>query len=120
MQILSKVPTSAFFDYLGPLSKWIFSTYRQNLQKSLFSILEAVVRFYVLIFELRIFSGLRRMAIRFASPPFPKSVSLACCIFVGWPFVACYTCSIVFFLLLIFKLLIASNAVGFYWQLVDQ
>ena len=34
---------------------------------------------------------------RFASRHFPKSVIIACCIFVGRPMIACYACSIVIF-----------------------
>ena len=90
----AKKPNLAIFDYMGPLSKSIFSTYRQNLDKSSVNFLGKVVRNMVLNVELSIFAGLRGGR-RFASRLFPKSMTLASCNFVGRPFVACYACSIV-------------------------
>ena len=89
IQFSEKVPILAIFDYLGPLSKSIFSTYRQNFKKSLVSFLGIVVRNIVLNFEFSISAGLRRGS-RFASRHFPKPVISASCNFVGRPFVACY------------------------------
>ena len=59
IQFSARVPILAIFDYLGPHSKSIFSTYRQNFKKSLVSFLEKVVRNILLSFELSISSGLR-------------------------------------------------------------
>ena len=73
----------------------IFSTYRQNFEKSPVSFLGDVVRNIVLNFELSIFK--KGGGSRFASRHFPKSVILASCNFVGRPFLACYACSIVIF-----------------------
>ena len=49
----------AIFGYLGPHSKSIFSTYKQNFQKFLVIFLEEVSRNIVLNFELSDSSGLR-------------------------------------------------------------
>ena len=95
VQFPAKVPILANFGHLGPPSKSIFSTYRQNFEKSLVSFLGEVVRNIVLNFELSISAGLRGGGSRFASRHFPKSVILASCNFVGRPFVAYYACSIV-------------------------
>ena len=68
-----------------------------------------VVKNIVLNFEFFISSGLRwGGASRFASRYIPKSVSLASCNFVGWPFEASYASSAVtfFLLLIIFWLLV--------------
>ena len=59
IQFSAKVPILAIFDYLGPPSKSIFSTYRQNFEKSSVSFLEEVVMNIVLNFELSISAGLR-------------------------------------------------------------
>ena len=59
IQFSAKVPILAIFDYLGPHSKSIFSTYRQNFKKSLVCFLGDVVRNFVLNFELSISAGLR-------------------------------------------------------------
>ena len=59
IQFSAKVPILAIFDYLGPLSKSIFSTYRQNFEKSLVSFLGEVVRNIVLNFQLSIFKKVR-------------------------------------------------------------
>ena len=96
IQFSAKVPILAIFDYLGPRSKSIFSTYRQNFKKSLVSFLGEVVRNIVLNFEPSISSGLRG-GCRFASRHFPRPVILASCNFVGRPFIACYACSVVIF-----------------------
>ena len=93
----AKVPFLAIFDYLGPSSKSIFSTYRQNFKKSSVSFLGEVVRNIVLTFEASIFKKVRGGASRFASRHFPKSVILASCNFVGRPIVAHNACSIVIF-----------------------
>ena len=97
IQFSAKVPILAIFDYLGPHSKSIFSTYRQNSKKSLVSFLGEVVRNIVLTFQLSIFKNLRGGASHFASRHFPKSVILASCNFVERPFVVCCACSIVIF-----------------------
>ena len=55
-----KVLILAIFDYLGPPSKSIFSTYRQNSKKSSVSFLGKVVRNIVLSFEFSIFKKVRR------------------------------------------------------------
>ena len=86
----------AIFDYLGPHSKSIFSTYRQNFKKSLVSFLGEVVRNFVWNFEFSISSGLRGGS-RFAGRHFPKTVILASYNFAGRPFIACYACFFVFF-----------------------
>ena len=51
-----------------------------------------VARNSVLKFELSVFQTVR-IASRFASRRFPKTVIAAICNFVGRPVVACYTCS---------------------------
>ena len=94
--IYRKIPILAIFDYLGPPSKSIFSTYRQNFKKSSVKFLGEVVSSIVLNFELCISSGLRGGS-RFASRHFPKTAILAMCNFVRRPFKACYTCLIVIF-----------------------
>ena len=113
IQFLAKVPILAIFGYLGPRSKSILSTYKQNFEKSLVNFLGEVVKNLVLNFELSIFAGLWGGS-PFASRHFPKSVILASCNFMGRAFVACYACSIVFFVLPDNKLLIASNEMDFY------
>ena len=95
--IFRKSTLLAIFDYLGPSSKSIFSTYRQNFEKSLVSFLGEVVRNIVLNFQFSIFKRVQGGASRFSSRHFPKSVILASCNFAGRPFVACYACSIVIF-----------------------
>ena len=97
IQFLVKVPILAIFDYLGPHSKSIFSTYRQNFEKSSVNFLKEVARNIVSNFGLSIFKIVRGVS-RFSSRLFPKSVISASCHFVGRPFVACYVCSIVIFL----------------------
>ena len=97
IQFSAKVSILAIFDYLGPPSKSIFSTYRRNFKKSLVSFLGDVVRNIVLKFGLSISAGLRGGFSRFASRHFLKSVILASCNFVGRPFLACCACSIVIF-----------------------
>ena len=94
IQFSAKVPILAIFDYLGPPSKSIFSTYRQNFEKSSVIFLGEVVRNIVLIFQLSIFKNVLGGS-RFASRLFQKSVILASCNFVGRPFVACYAFSFV-------------------------
>ena len=59
IQFPAKVLVLPIFDYLGPPSKSIFSTYRQNSKKSLVFFLWEVVGNIILNFELSIFSGLR-------------------------------------------------------------
>ena len=93
IQFYAKVPILAIFDYLGPPSKSIFSTYRQNFEKSSVCFLGGIVRNIVLNFQLSIFKKVRGGS-RFASRHFPKSVILASRNIVGRPFVACYACSI--------------------------
>ena len=56
--------------------------------------MEKVDKNLVLNFEFSVFKKVRG-ASPFASRHFPKSVILASCNFVGWPFVASYACSIV-------------------------
>ena len=90
----AKKPILAISDYLGPPSKSIFSTYRQNFKKSSVGFLGDVVRNIVFNFEVSIFKKVRG-GNRFASRHFSKSVILATCNFVGRPFVAGYACSIV-------------------------
>ena len=63
IQFPVKVPILASFDYLGPTSKSIFSTYRQIFEKFLISFLEEVVRNIVLVFEFSISAGLRGVAV---------------------------------------------------------
>ena len=60
IQFSAKVPILAIFDYLGPPSKPIFSTYRHNFKKSSVSFLGEVVRNIVLNFQLSIFKKVRR------------------------------------------------------------
>ena len=72
----AKVPILAILGYLGPPSKSIFSTYRQNFKKSLEYLLGEVVGNIVLNFQLSIFKKVRGGS-RFASRHFPKSVILA-------------------------------------------
>ena len=55
----AKVLFLASFDYLGQPSKSIFSTYKQNFEKSSVSFLGNIVRNSVLYFELCISAGLR-------------------------------------------------------------
>ena len=55
----AKIPILAIFDYLGPPSKSIFSTYSQNFRKPLVTLLGEVVRNIVLIFEFSIFKKVR-------------------------------------------------------------
>ena len=95
IQFSAKKPILTSLDYLGPHSKVIFSTHRQNFEKSSVIFQGEVVGKIVLSFGLPISAGLRGGASRFASRHFPKSVILASCNFVGRPFVACYACSIV-------------------------
>ena len=68
IQFSAKVLILAIFDYLGPPSKSISSTYRQNLKKSLVSFLGEVVRNFVLNFGLSLSAGLRE------GQPFCKSI----------------------------------------------
>ena len=56
----AKVPILAIFGYLGPPSKSIFSTYRQNFKKSSVCLLGEVVRNIVLNFQLSIFKKMLR------------------------------------------------------------
>ena len=58
-QFSVKVPILAIFDYLGPPSKSIFSTWGKNFKKSLESLLEEVVRNIMLNFQLSIFEKVR-------------------------------------------------------------
>ena len=58
-----KVPMLAIFDYLGPPSKSIFSTYRQKFKKSLVSLLGKIVRNIVFNLELCIFKKERGVAV---------------------------------------------------------
>ena len=98
IQFSAKVLILAIFDHLGPPSKSIFSTYKQNFKKSLVGFLGKIVRNIEKFFELPIFKRLRRGgASRFASRLFPKSVTLASCKFVERPIIACYAYSIVIF-----------------------
>ena len=94
IQFSAKVPILSIFDYLGPPSKSIFSTYRQIFENSSVSVLWEVVKNAVLNFELSVFEKVRGGATRFASGHFPKSVILASGNFMGRPFAACYACSI--------------------------
>ena len=55
-----KVPILAIFDYLGPPSKSICSTWGKNFEKSLERLLEEVVRNIMLNFQLSIFKKVRR------------------------------------------------------------
>ena len=55
----AKASSLAIFDYLGPPSKSIFSTYRQNFEHSSVSFLEEVVRNIVSNFQLSIFKNMR-------------------------------------------------------------
>ena len=57
--IFRKSTDLANFDYLGPHSKSIFSTYRQKIKKSLASFVANVARNIVLNFELSIFRKVR-------------------------------------------------------------
>ena len=59
IQFSAKVLILDIFDYLGPPLKSIFSTYRQNVEKSLVSFLGKVVKNILLIFELSIFKKVR-------------------------------------------------------------
>ena len=98
IEVSAKVLILDFFDYLGPNSKSIFSTYKQNFRKYLVSFLEEVVRNIVFNFQFSIFKKVRRGgASRFARRPFLYSVILASCNLVGRPFVACHACSSVTF-----------------------
>ena len=54
-----KKPILPISDYLGTPSKSIFSTYRQNFEKSSVSFLGKVVGNIVLKFEFSVFAGLR-------------------------------------------------------------
>ena len=121
-QLHAKVPILAIFifDWLGPPSKSIFSTYRQNFIKPLKISLAEVVRNIVSNFEPPIISSLRRGgASRFASRNFLKSVVLPSAKNPARPFVACHACSIVFFIFSNNKFPVASIKVHFYWLLVD-
>ena len=60
IHISAKAPILANFDYLGPPSKSIFSTYRHSFKKSSSIYLEEVVRNIVLDFELSIFKEVRK------------------------------------------------------------
>ena len=60
IQFCANLTDLAYFGYLGPLSKSIFSTYRQNFEKSWVSFRKEVVRNIVLTFELSISAGLWR------------------------------------------------------------
>ena len=59
----AKVLILAIFDYLGPPSKPIFSTYRQNFGEYSVSFLGEVVRNIVLNFELSIFKKVPGVAV---------------------------------------------------------
>ena len=59
VQFSAKVLILANFDYLGPHSKSIFSTYNKSFEKSLVSFMGRVVRTIVLNFELSILAGPR-------------------------------------------------------------
>ena len=58
-----KAPILAIFDYLCPPSKSIFSTYRQNFEKSLENLLEKVVKSIMLDFGFSIFKKVRGVAV---------------------------------------------------------
>ena len=91
--------------------------YRQNLKKSLASIIAEVGSNSVFNFELFVFQKLRGHS-RSASRFFPKSVMFAICILVGTPNLALYACSIVP-LRSIDRLKIVSSPVDLYWLLID-
>ena len=94
IQFLAEVPILANFVYLGVHLMSVFSTYRQNFEKSSVNLSEKVVGNIVLKFEPSVLKKLRGASC-FASQLFPKSMILASCEFVGWPFVACYASTIV-------------------------
>ena len=96
-QFLAKVPFLAISGYLGPPSKSIFRTCRQNFKKSSESFLGKAFRDNVLNFEFSSFKKLRGGTSRFASRHSPKSMILASCNFMGRPFVASCAFSIVYF-----------------------
>ena len=105
IQFSAKVPILANFDYLGPTSKSIFSTDRQNFKKSSVIFLGEIVTNIVLNFGLSISAGLRGAgASRFASRLFPKSTMLVLLLFSIVPKN---------------KFSIASNMVDFYSLLVN-
>ena len=62
-KFLAEVLILAIFGSLGPPSKSVFSTYRQNFSKSFVYFLGEIVRNIVLNFELSIFSGLWGVAV---------------------------------------------------------
>ena len=100
ISFLAKVPILAFFGYVGTRSKSIFSTYRQDFEKSFVGFLEDVVRNIALLFELSIFSGLPGGGCPFCKSTFSKIMILARYKFLWRPVSACYACSIVYFGLL--------------------
>ena len=59
IQFSAKVPILAIFDYLGPHSKSVFSTYRLNFEKSTVNFVGEVVKNIVLNFGLSIFKKRR-------------------------------------------------------------
>ena len=63
IQFSAKVLILAIFDYLGPHSKSIFSTYRQNFEKYLVSFLGEVVRHLALNCKLSIFKKVWGVAV---------------------------------------------------------
>ena len=63
VQFSAKIPILAIFEYLGPSSKSIFSTYRRSFKKSSVSFLGHVVRNNVSIFGLSILKKVREGAL---------------------------------------------------------
>ena len=60
-RVLKKVPTLAIFDYLGPASKSIFSTYRQIFEKALASFLVEVVDKVLSVFGFPFFEKMQEV-----------------------------------------------------------
>ena len=112
IQFPAKVPILAFFDYLGPPSKSISSTYWQKFEKSKENVPGQVIS--NIVFEFFYFKKVRGSS-RFASRNFPKSVILASFNFVGLHFLLVTLVLWLIFIPLITRLSNICNAVDSYW-----